>query len=64
MCSTAVQFGAGIRWRDPGLLERLQHTALILEGQGLGINMVLPGSKVDKLGSSENQTLLHSEIYG
>lgn len=62
MCSTSVQLGAGIRWRDPGLL--LHHTALILEGQGLGINMVLPGNEVDKLGSRENQTLLHPEIYG
>lgn len=64
MCSTAVQLGAGIRWRDPGLSERPHHTALTLEGRGLGINVVLPGSKVDKLGSSENQTLLHPEIYG
>lgn len=40
------------------------HRALTLEGRGLGINVVLPGSKVDKLGSSENQTLLHPEIYG
>lgn len=62
MCSTSVQLGAGIRWRDPGLSPH--HTALILEGRGLGIDIVLPGSEIDKLGSSENQTLLHPEIYG
>lgn len=67
LLKTTVQLGAGFWRRDSGLSELGVSHCPYLGGTGLGIYMVLPGSKADKLDSSEsseNQTLLRPEIYG